>query len=409
MRYERFIAQRYLHSKRQLRFISIIMMVSVVGITVGVAALIIVLSVFNGFNGVVTRVLVSFDPHVRVEAVRGKGVSIGDSLARELSVDPRIAAGAPFVASKGLVMTQSANRVVTIRGVVDTSIGTVSGVGRSIVLGEFRFHDTRERSGVVLGLALADRMGATLGSEVGIVSPVGVDAMLMHYGQPLTQKCVVVGIYDSQNKDYDARYAYVSLKTAQRLFDYGSRVGGWEFRLHHLDDAENVKNALQQRWGAEYAVSTWYDLHRGLYSVMQIERWSAYIILCLIIGVAVFNMLGSLTMGVIEKRRDIGVLKALGATRMSIARLFMVEGLLVGSIGTAAGLIIGYVVCLLQIKYSMFPLDTTVYIIPAIPVEFRVYDFFAVTFASMVLSTLASLYPALRAATLSPVEAIRWE
>ena len=409
MRYERFIAQRYLRSKRQLRFITIIMMVSVVGITVGVAALVIVLSVFNGFNGVVTRVLVSFDPHVRVEAARGKSITISDSLREAVARDPRVAAVAPFVSGKGLLMTQSVNRVVTIRGVDDSTIAEVSGVRKSVVLGEFRFADNQQRSGIVLGLALADRLGATVGAEITVVSPVGVDAMLTQLGQPLTRKCFVTGIYDSQNKDYDAHYAYVSLRTAQRLFATGKEVGGLEVRLKSLQDAETMKTDLQRSLGDRYAVSTWYDLHRGLYSVMKIERWSAYIILCLIVGVATFNVLGSLTMGVIEKRRDVGILKALGATRLSIARLFMVEGLLVGMIGTVAGLVIGYAVCLLQIKYAFFPLDTSVYIIPAIPVEFRWQDFFAVSSASIVLCTLASLYPALRAATLPPVEAIRWE
>ncbi|RPH31612.1 ABC transporter permease, partial [bacterium] len=163
------------------------------------------------------------------------------------------------------------------------------------------------------------------------------------------------------------------------------------------------------RLGSGYRVMTWYDLHKDLYSVMKIERWSAYIILCLIVGVATFNVLGSLTMGVVEKRRDIGILKALGATRSSITRVFMFEGILVGLIGTVAGLLIGYAVCLLQMEYALFPLDTTVYIIPAIPVEFRWSDFVAVSLASMTLSMLASLYPARKAALLLPVEAIRWE
>jgi lipoprotein-releasing system permease protein len=161
--------------------------------------------------------------------------------------------------------------------------------------------------------------------------------------------------------------------------------------------------------GAQYRVSTWYDLHGDLYSVMKIERWSAYVILCLIVGVATFNVLGSLTMGVIEKRRDIGVLKALGATHNSITRIFMFEGILVGTIGTVAGVVLGVGVCLLQMRFHLFPLDSSVYIIPAIPIELRWTDFVAVTSASMFLSTLASLYPARRAARLGPVEAIRWE
>jgi lipoprotein-releasing system permease protein len=409
MRYERFIAQRYLRSKRQLRFITIIMMVSVIGITVGVAALIIVLSVFNGFNSVVTGVLVAFDPHVRVEARQGSSIPVSSEMLTTIRSDPRIAAAAPTVAGKGLLMASSVNRVVEIRGVSDSSIGQVSGVEKSIVLGRFQFHDTPQRSGIVLGLALADRLGAVVGSEITIVSPVGVDAMLMQFGQPLTRRCTVVGIYDSQNKDYDAHYAYVSLQTAQQLFDLGSRVTGIDIRLHHLSDAELVKASLERWLPATFSVSTWYDLHRSLYSVMKIERWSAYIILCLIVGVATFNVLGSLTMGVIEKRRDVGILKALGSTRTSIMRVFMVEGLLVGTIGTVAGLVIGYVVCYLQIRFSLFPLDTTVYIIPAIPIQFRLTDFFSVSLASMLLSTLASLYPAFRAAALQPVEAIRWE
>jgi lipoprotein-releasing system permease protein len=409
MGYERFIAQRYLRSKRQLRFINIIMMVSVTGITVGVAALTIVLSVFNGFNSVVTNVLVGFDPHIRIEAARGRGMQMTDSLLLDLKADPRIAAAAPYIASKALLLTPQVNRVVLVKGVVDSTIDMVSGVKRRIVLGGFRLRDTPESGAVVLGLALADRLGTMVGSELTIVSPVGVDAMMTQFGEPLTRRCTVEGIYDSNNKDYDAHYAFISLESARQLFQYGNSYSGIEIRLRDLEEADNVKHSLQQRLGDAYTVSTWYDLHRDLYSVMKIERWTAYIILCLIVGVATFNVLGSLTMGIIEKRRDIGILKALGATRTSIVRIFMFEGILVGLLGTAAGVLIGIAVCLLQIRYSLFPLDPTVYIIPAIPVELRWTDFVAVVLASMTLSTLASLYPARRAARLLPVDSIRWE
>jgi lipoprotein-releasing system permease protein len=409
MRYERFIAQRYLRSKRQLRFINIIMMVSVTGITVGVAALTIVLSVFNGFNSVVTNVLVGFDPHIRIESSRGRGMSVTDSLLERVKADPRIAAAAPYIASKALLLTSHVNRVVLVKGVVDSTIDLVSGVKKRTVLGAFRLNDTPESGGIVLGLALADRLGTMVGSELTIVSPVGVDAMMTQFGQPLTRRCTVTGIYDSNNKDYDAHYAYISLESARQLFQFGDRYSGIEVRLRDLEEADNVKQALQARLGDGYTVSTWYDLHRDLYSVMKIERWTAYIILCLIVGVATFNVLGSLTMGIIEKRRDIGILKALGATRTSIIRIFMFEGILVGMLGTAAGVLIGVVVCFLQMRYSLFPLDPTVYIIPAIPVELRWTDFVAVVLASMTLSTLASLHPARRAAQLLPVDSIRWE
>jgi lipoprotein-releasing system permease protein len=409
MGFERFIARRYVRSKRQMRFINIIMLVSVIGITVGVAALIIVLSVFNGFNSVVTSVLVGFDPHLRVEPARGGKMFLSDSVSAILRDDTRIAASAPFVASKALLVAGRMNRVVFVKGVEDSLIDGVSGVKQRTVLGEFAFNDTPQKAGVVLGFGLADRMGTIVGNDLTILSPVGVDAMVVQLGQPVMRSGTVVGIYDSNNKDYDAHYAYVSLATARALFEMGNAVSGVEIRLRRIDDADAVKADLQRELGSSYRVSTWYDLHRDLYSVMKIERWTAYIILCLIVGVATFNVLGSLTMGVIEKRRDIGVLKALGATSTSIMRVFMFEGVLVGTIGTLLGAAIGFLVCYLQIHYHLFPLDPTVYIIPAIPVEVRWTDFFAVALASMLLSLLASLYPARRAARLLPVQAIRWE
>ena len=409
MNIERFIARRYLRSKRQLRFINIIMLVSVIGITVGVAALVIVLSVFNGFNSVVTNVLVGFDPHLRVEAARGASFELPRDLEAQIAADRRIIGAAPFVASKALLVTPRVSRVVLVKGVDDSTIGMVSGVKRSTILGEFRFDDTPEEAGIVLGLALADRLGATVGTPLNVISPVGVDAMVTQFGEPLTRRCRVVGVYDSNNKDYDAHYAYVSLATARLLFDIPTGISGYELRLASIDEAESVQKALRPAAGSALTVSTWYDLHRDLYSVMTVERWTAYIILCLIVGVATFNVLGSLTMGVIEKRRDIGVLKALGATRTTITRIFMFEGILVGVIGTVAGTLIGLLVCYLQITYHLVPLDPTVYIIPAIPVEIRWTDFLWVGLASMVLSMLASLYPARRAARLLPVEAIRWE
>ncbi len=313
------------------------------------------------------------------------------------------------MANKALLVAGSMNRVVLVKGVDDSLVEGVAGVKQRTVLGAFAFKDTPEKAGTVLGLGLADRLGTTVGADLTILSPVGVDAMVVQFGQPVMRECTVVGVYDSNNKDYDAHYAYVSLATARALFDMGDAVSGVEMRLHSISDADGVKADLQRALGPSYRVSTWYDLHRDLYSVMKIERWTAYIILCLIVGVATFNVLGSLTMGVIEKRRDIGILKALGATSTSIMRVFMFEGVLVGTIGTLIGTGIGILVCYLQIHYQLFPLDPTVYIIPAIPVEVRWSDFGAVALASMVLSILASLYPARRAAGMLPVQAIRWE
>jgi lipoprotein-releasing system permease protein len=409
MGFERFIAQRYLRSKQQTLFINIIMLVSVVGITVGVAALIIVLSVFNGFNKVVTDVLVGFDPHIRILPTKGKSMQVSDTLMQLFHASEEIQGWSPYVESKALVASRTANRVVVVKGVVDSMIGKVSGVRDALVLGKFDLSASAQQASIVLGMTLADRLGVIVGSEVTIVSPVGVDVMIAQYGQPDMRKFKVVGIYDSRNKDYDSHYSFISIDVARSLFQYQKSVSGIEMRLRSLADALETRSSLADALGVRYSVLSWYDLHKDLYSVMKIERWSAYIILCLIIFVAAFNMLGSLTMGVIEKRRDIGVLKSLGADNRSILRVFMFEGLLVGTVGTVLGVIIGLTVCYLQILYRIFPLDPSVYIIPAIPIEVRWTDFVAIGSASMLLSTLAALYPARRAAHLTPVDAIRWE
>ncbi|MGA9117689.1 MAG: ABC transporter permease [Bacteroidota bacterium] len=408
MGYETLIARRYLRSKRQLRFINVIMLISVIGITVGVGALVVVLSVFNGFNSVVTGVLVGFDPHIRIEPAAGRSIVLDDSVGRLVAREGSAVAASPFLAGKALLTTSRAQRVVYVRGVVDSSVGAVSGVRDRIVLGSFNTAGGGG-TGLVLGIALADRLGATVGTEVTLVSPVGLDAMLVQFGRPRTQRLVVRGIYDSNNREYDAQYAYLDLGMAQSLFRSGAGVSGLELRVRDFGGADRVRERLAALLGPDYAVMSWYDLHADLYSIMQIERWAAYVILCLIVSVATFNVLGSLTMGVIEKRRDIGILKAMGATRSSIRRVFMFEGILVGSLGTVAGILAGLLVCHLQTEFHLFRLDPTVYIIPAIPVDVRWTDFLAVGLASMLLSSLASFYPASRAARLLPVEAIRWE
>ena len=408
MSLERSIALRYLVSKRQLGLVTIISFISVVGVTIGVAALVIVLSVFNGFGGLVTSILVNFDPHIRVEFPK-KGVAAAyEPLMKFAQAQSELAGISTFALGKAVVVSRNLNRVINVKGIEADKIGSVSGLGENIVLGSLDFSGKR-RNGIVLGMALADRLGAVVGDTVSIVSLAGSETALLQLGQPLIRRFHVVGIYESNNKDYDSYYAFVSLPAAQSLLEMGNAVSGVEIRLRSINQSDRFKSVLTKEFGDRFRVLTWYDLHRDLYSVMTVERWMAYIILSLIIGVASFNLLGSLTMSVVEKTRDIGILKAMGATNRSIIKIFMFEGILVGVLGSVLGLLLGLFVVWLQHQFHLFPLDPTVYIIPAIPVEVRLIDLMTIAVTAIVLCSLAALYPARRAASFVPVEAIRWE
>ncbi|MBI3580127.1 MAG: ABC transporter permease [Ignavibacteriales bacterium] len=408
MNFEQFIALRYLVSKKHIGFVTVISFISIAGVTIGVAALIVVLSVFNGFGGLVTSILINFDPHIRVESPKQSDLASYQPLIDYAAQQKEVTGLSPFVIGKAVIVSRNTNKVVNIKGIEDARIASVSGLKDKIVLGSLNFEDDN-KNGIVLGMTLADRLGAVVGDTISIVSLAGSEMALLQLGQPLIRRFHVVGIYESNNKDYDSYYAYIGLEAAQSLFNFENRISGIEMRLTTINDSEFFKILLLNKFGAQYRVLTWYDLHRNLYSVMKIERWMAYIILCLIIGVASFNLLGSLTMSVIEKTRDIGVLRSMGATDKNIVRIFMFEGILVGVLGSLLGLGLGLLLVYIQEHYHIFPLDPTVYIISSIPVQVKMGDLIIITLTALGFCSLAALYPAKRAAKLIPVEAIRWE
>lgn len=405
---EFFIAKRYLFSKKKFNFITIISLISILGVTIGVAALIIVLSVFNGFSSKVTGILISFDPHIRIEA------SGGNKLADYKQVQEKIKelglkSSSPYTLNKGMLANENSNEVVFIKGVESDQIGEVSGVKDVMRFGEFDLSDKGEYGGIVLGFSLLGKLKARPGDTLTLLSPVGLENSLTQFVDPKIKKFIIRGTYDSDNKDYDGNYAYISLSNSQELFQLEDKVNGVEIRLSNISDSDKEKQKISAALGNNFKVMTWYDLHEDFYSILKVERWVAFIILSLIIAVASFNILGSLTMTVIEKKRDIGVLKALGATDKMITNIFLFEGISVGIIGMVAGTVLGLGVTLAQKYFEFYKLDASIYKIGALPVELRFSDFIFIPLAALVLCFLASLYPSRRAAGLEPVNAIRWE
>lgn len=410
MGFESFIAKRYLISKHKINFITIISLISVIGITIGVAALIVVMSVFNGFGSLVTSFLISFDPHIRIEVT-----SLEQSFNREkidsiFSKIDVVKGSSGYISGKVLAYSAGLNQVVNLKGIEVNSAKNIFDIESTILFGEYSFNEQNGTPKIIIGLRLADKLQTIVGDTVTLISPAGIERTITQYALPSMQKFVVSGIYSSNNNEYDAQYIFCSLDTAQKLFLYKNRIQGIDVRLNSINSAFDVAKYLKEQLAEDnYNIRTWYDFHRELYNVMQIERWTAYIILSLIIGVACFNILGSLSMSVIEKKRDIGVLRAMGISESSLLKIFMYEGLLIGIIGTVFGSIIGYLVCFLQIRYKIYPLDPTQYKIDALPIEINIADFFFISGIALLLAFLASLYPAKRAAKVNLLEAIKWE
>lgn len=410
MSYENFIAKRYLLSKHKINFITIISLISIAGITIGVAALIVVLSVFNGFGSLVTSYLMNFDPDLRVEyKVESKSADY-ENLKSVINKTPDLKAFAPFVSGKVLAISNGITDVVTLKGIDFSKAESIYGIKEGMLYGSTSLKENDDQPGVIIGLRLADKLQALVSDTITVISPSGIEKAITQFGMPNTQKFVVRGIFSSQNNDYDSGLMFTTLDEAQYLLGYGNNIQGYEIKLNNSDNSFVAKNYLDSHLDKNiFEINTWYDFHRELYSVMQIERWVAYILLSLIIAVATFNILGSLSMSVIEKKRDIGILRTMGTRENSILKIFMYEGLMIGIIGTGLGILLGYFICFLQINYNIYPLDPTQYKIDSLPMQLRLSDFFIVAGASIFLSFIASLIPAKRAAKVDALQAIKWE
>jgi lipoprotein-releasing system permease protein len=413
MRYEYWIARRYAFSKRRENFITIISILSIIGLAVGTGALIIVLSVFNGFSSVVTDIYVSFDPHLRISAptdtsntAEQAGITNADSIVQIARSMPDVRSAAPAIHGKAVLVHYTLPKVIKLTGIAANDARQVSGLAKAIQSGELRL----DSESIIVGQILADELAVQLGDSLQVFSPTGLERILTEPVAPRERRLIVRGIFAANNRDYDAQNAYVSPGTARDLFDIPTGAATTiDIRLKDVREANEVKKQLTNALQSKYDVLSWYDLHTELYNVMEIERWVAYIILLLIVGVAAFSIFSSLTLTVFEKQRDIGLLRALGAPAGGIRKIYFFQGAFVGLIGTIVGCTLGVIVVLLQQKFGFFTLDTSVYIIPALPVELRWQDFVSVAVGALALTMLTSLIPSRRASNVDPAIALRWE
>jgi lipoprotein-releasing system permease protein len=394
---------RYLRSRSHSRFISLISYLSIGGVTIGVAALIIVLSVMNGFETEVRSRILGADAHLRLGTYGEHGLPDWPEAAQIVHGVPHVVGVSPYIFEKGMLRVGNSSEGVLIRGVDPGTLGQVSELPQHIVAGRMEF-SRGNLPGIVLGRFLADRMALTVGDTVVLFSPAG---MTSTFSAPAVKKFVITGIFQTGLFEFDDAITYLDVDVARELFRRGDTVDGLEIKLDDMDEAAKVKPLVEEKFSGPYYVQTWFELRRTLFSWMKIEKWMWTVILSLVIIVAAFNILSTLIMVAMEKRRDIGILKAMGAKDRDVARIFSAQGMIVGVVGSLFGTALGFLICLGQLRYKWVSLPSDIYFLDALPVKMQPLDFVLVVAIAILLSYLGAVYPARRAAQLVPVDAIR--
>lgn len=393
MRYELFLSAKYLLSRRKYSFLSFTTLISMAGVAVGVMALIVVIAVMSGFDSDLKEKITGANPHLYIESLGGMR-DPGEVMARLESVKA-VTGSAPFIHGQVMVVGKGAVHGVLLRGIDPAREGSVTRLQGAVTEGSFEVG----RGEILLGSELARKLNVGVGERMELVSP----------SRKKGESFDVKGIFHSGMYDYDLNLVFVSLEEAQRLFKMEGKVGGVSARLQDMYQAEEVKKELRERLGPSYQMTSWIDLNRNLFGALALEKTAMFIILTLIVCVACFNIASSLLMTVMEKTKDIGILKAVGSSSRSIHFIFSLQGLLIGLVGTLLGAGGGVGLCALLKRYSFIRLPQDIYYIERLPVEIQWGDSFLIAFAAMVMSWLSTLYPAWRASRLDPVEALRYE
>ena len=405
--YQLFIALRYLKSRKRHKGISINALISIGGVAVGVMALLVVLSVMSGFHEDLQRKILGVSAHVVVLDYRGKISGYNDVL-KKLEGEEDVASAAPFVL--GQVMVSYGNRAhgVFLRGMIPEMEAKTTDILNFIKDGNPKDLSPKNGiPGIIIGRELANSLGVFTGDTINIVSPFGEIGPLGIL--PKVKPFRVAAIFEVGMFEYDSNLVLTDIRPAQEFLGMGEDINGIELRLKDIYKASSLRERLQKKLGFPLYARDWMQMHKNLFSALKLEKFAMFIILILIILVASFNIISTLIMNVIEKTREIAILKAMGATNRGIMTIFMLQGLLIGIIGTIIGVSCGYLLNNLLDKYQIIKLPADVYYLSHLPVKMKFTDFLAVSFSAIIISFLATLYPARQAAKLNPVEPLRYE
>jgi lipoprotein-releasing system permease protein len=409
------VAARYLRSRRSSRLLSLITVIAVGGVTVGVMALVMVLGVMNGMQNDLREKILVVNPHLRV-LTYGEGLRLDDWPDVEAKVrrSAGVVAVAPFVLSQGLISAghDYAEGVAVVGMETDTGTRAVTSLPHYFTKGDLSFRTTQPgvEGGVAIGTRLASKLSAYPGDIITMVAPAGSQFnRSLGAFVPKYRRYEVTGLFETGMYDYDNSYVVMSRPTAQDFAGLGGAVTGLEVRLAHPERASEYAQQLESQLGYPYRALDWQLQNRSLFSALKLEKMAMGLVVFLICVVAAFNVVGTLTMVVRDKTREIGILLAMGMQRGRIRRVFLIQGVFVGLVGTALGAVLGLIGGASINRGHLIPIDPSIYFIDHLPVLNNPWDALAVIGASLVIATLAPLYPSTQAARLDPVKAIRYE
>ena len=409
------LASRYLRSRRSSRLLSLITVIAVGGVTVGVMALVVVLGVMNGLQADLRDKILVANPHLRV-LTYGEGLRLDDwhKVLGQVQQTAGVEAAAPFVLTQGLISAghDYAEGVVVYGVDPDTGSRAVTSFAQHFAKGDLTFRTTRRdiEGGIALGTRLASKLSAFPGDVVTLVAPAGAkfNPSVGAY-VPKFHRYEVSGIFDTGMYEYDNSYVALDRRVAQRFAGLDTAVTGIEVRLADPWQAQPFGAALETRLGYPYRALDWQSQNASLFSALKLEKLAMAFVVFLICVVAAFNVVGMLSMVVRDKTREIGILLAMGLRQAAIRRIFLAQGILIGLTGTTLGVGLGLVVGGMVNRGHWIPIDPSIYFIDHLPVHTQPVDVLLVIAASLVVATLAPLYPSLQAARLDPVTAIRYE
>ena len=418
MKYEWFIGLRYLRAKRKQTFVSIITVISIAGVTVGVMALIIVLAVMNGFETNLKEKIIGTYAHIVIMKAGQEGMDQYEEMAKRVEDIQGVTSVSPFIYQQVMLSSESGVFGVVLKGIDPGRAEKVTELAHYVKAGRLQdLKKTQEGDtpGIILGVELSRHLAVTVNDHLQVVSPLGT---LTPMGMmPKAKRFRVTGLFQSGMYEYDNTLAYVSIDSAQKFFSMGDRVTGLELKSDNLYKVKAIAKEIRQRLGFPFYTKDWMEMNRNLFSALRLEKIAMFIILVLIVLVAAFNIISTLIMVVMEKNKDIAILKSMGAPSRGILKIFVIEGLVIGVVGTALGTILGLLAAFNLEKITDFVenlfgfkiLSSEVYYIDKLPSQVNPLDVVLIVSTAILISLLATIYPSWRASKLDPAEALRYE